>query len=201
MRHFTKREDKFLLVNKDLIPAKRMSKMLNRSESSARQRMKLIGAIPTPEAVERFRKDSQIKPGTVPPNKGKKMPASTYKKVKATMFKKGQRIHNEKFDGAISIRTDKTKRNYKFIRTSKGVWQALHVYIWKKSKRRVPKGKIVVFKDKNTMNCKLGNLECITRVENMKRNTYHNYPKPIANLIQLRGALNRQINKHSKRLK
>jgi hypothetical protein len=29
----------------------------------------------------------------------------------------------------------------------------------------------------------------------MNRNTYHNYPKEIANLVQLRGALTRQINK------
>jgi hypothetical protein len=29
----------------------------------------------------------------------------------------------------------------------------------------------------------------------MARNTLHRYPKPIAQAIQLRGALNRQINK------
>ena len=37
-------------------------------------------------------------------------------------------------------------------------------------------------------------LDCITRVENMRRNSYHNnYPKEVAQLIQLRGALNRKI--------
>lgn len=42
-------------------------------------------------------------------------------------------------------------------------------------------------------------VELITRQELMKRNTLHRYPKPIAQLIQLRGALNRQINKRDRR--
>jgi hypothetical protein len=45
----------------------------------------------------------------------------------------------------------------------------------------------------------LGRLELISRAENMRRNSYHTrYPKEVAQLIQLRGALNRQINKRLK---
>ena len=38
-------------------------------------------------------------------------------------------------------------------------------------------------------------LELVTRAELMRRNSYHNnYPKEVALLIQLKGALNRKIN-------
>ena len=38
----------------------------------------------------------------------------------------------------------------------------------------------------------------MTRAELMKRNSYHNrYPKEVARLVQLRGAVTRQINKRS----
>jgi hypothetical protein len=59
----------------------------------------------------------------------------------------------------------------------------------------------VAFMDRNTMNCNVANLEILTSAELLKRNSLHNYPIPIARAIQLRGALNRQINKHLKRLK
>ncbi len=44
----------------------------------------------------------------------------------------------------------------------------------------------------------LDRLECITRRENMARNTVHNLPKELARLVQLQGAVKRQINKRSK---
>jgi hypothetical protein len=44
----------------------------------------------------------------------------------------------------------------------------------------------------------LDRLECISRRENMQRNTVHNYPAPIPQLIQLKGALQRQINKRER---
>lgn len=41
----------------------------------------------------------------------------------------------------------------------------------------------------------LDKLECITFRENMRRNTVHaKYPKELVRLVQLRGALARQIN-------
>ena len=41
-------------------------------------------------------------------------------------------------------------------------------------------------------------VECITRAENMRRNTYHRYGPEVAKLVQLRGAINRQIRKREK---
>ena len=49
----------------------------------------------------------------------------------------------------------------------------------------IPKGLIIVFKDNNPMNCTIENLEAITRIENMRRNTYHRYPNELKRTIKL----------------
>jgi hypothetical protein len=202
MRFFTPKEDRFLKANYTLIPAKRMAKMLGRAEGTARQRMVLLGLKVPPEVIAKFKAESYFPKGHESFNKGKKqkeyMSRSAIARTKATQFKKGGEPSNTKYNGCIVIRNDKSGRKYRMIRIAKARWEMLHAYLWKKAGNKIPKGHIVVFKDKDTMNCKLSNLECISRRENMLRNTVQNFPKPIALAIQLRGALNRQINKHEK---
>jgi len=77
-------------------------------------------------------------------------------------------------------------------------WRPVHVLIWEAANGPVPKGHLVVFADKDRRNFSLDNLECISRAENMRRNTLHRYPKNVALAIQLRGALTRQINKRER---
>ena len=52
---------------------------------------------------------------------------------------------------------------------------------------------IISFKDKNPMNCVIENLEIITRKENMNRNTIHNYPTEVKQLIKLNSKLKKAI--------
>jgi len=89
---------------------------------------------------------------------------------KETQFKPGHLPHNTKQNGDISIRKDKSGRPYKYIRISKGKWELLHRYKWEKYNGKIPKGMLVVFKDGNSLNCNINNLELITRKENMQRN-------------------------------
>lgn len=74
-------------------------------------------------------------------------------------------------------------------------WKAIHAIVWEQHNGPILKGHIAVFKTADKTNFSIENIEVITRVENMRRNTYHRYPEEIARAIQLRGALNRQINK------
>lgn len=74
-------------------------------------------------------------------------------------------------------------------------WKAVHAMLWEEHHGPVPQGHIVVFKNGNRRDIRLDNLECISRVENMRRNTVHRLPKELAELVQLKGALQRQINK------
>jgi hypothetical protein len=80
-------------------------------------------------------------------------------------------------------------------------WVALHRLVWEATHGPVPAGHIIAFKPglKTTVEeeVTLDRLECITRAENMARNTCHQYPKEVAEAIQLKGALTRQINKRS----
>lgn len=87
-----------------------------------------------------------------------------------TSFKAGNIPHNTKHDGAISIRSDKRGVQYKFIRVAKGKWQMLHVHVWENEFGKVPDGHLVIFKDGNTMNTSIENLQCISRKENLLRN-------------------------------
>ena len=137
----------------------------------------------------------QFPKGHVPMNKGQKMPQTTYEKVCKTMFKKGNVPANAKeSDGVITIRMDKTKRPYKHIRIALGKWKMLHVHIWETTNGKIPKGMIIAFKDKDTMNCNLENLELITRAENMMRNTIHRYPTELKSLIRINNKIKSRIN-------
>lgn len=195
MRHFSKKDDLFLLSNYKTIPAKTMSRMLDRSESCARQRMRLLGIVVPPEILEKFRAIGRYKKGRVPENKGKKMSKALYDKVRPTMFQKGSVPANHKPVGAIRV----TKDGYQEIKVAEpNKWEAYHRVMWEETFGVIPKNGVVRFVTKDKMNVHPFNLELIDRSRNMKLNSYHNYGPEVAKTIQLIGALNRQINKNEK---
>ena len=124
-----------------------------------------------------------FKKGNIPFNKGKKwsdyLPKEKQSKILKTTFQKGNKTHNTKEINTINLRYNKNKIPYYHIKISKSKWQMLHVYLWEQAYGKTEKNEIIVFKDKNTLNCKIENLEKITRIENMYRNSKHKYPKEI----------------------
>ena len=160
------------------IPVKTLAKQLNLSDTCLRCRMKQLGLVVPPEIIEQRRKDSQIKKGTPPPNKGKKqteyLSPEQIEKAKETWFKKGDipaNAYNE--PGKITVRHAADKRGgrpYKYICLGLARWVPYHTYLWEKENGPVPKGHCLWFKDGNSLNCVLGNLELITRKENYARN-------------------------------
>lgn len=74
-------------------------------------------------------------------------------------------------------------------------WRAVHLITWEAANGPLPKGHAVAFINKDRRDIRIENLELITRAELMRRNTVHNLPKPLAEIVQLRGALVRQINR------
>ena len=82
-------------------------------------------------------------------------------------------------------------------------WKPVHTLLWVAAHGAVPAGHLVVFKpgQKTTElgRITLGRLECISRAENMRRNSLHTtMPPELARLVQLRGVLQRQINRRSR---
>lgn len=72
-------------------------------------------------------------------------------------------------------------------------WKSVHMILWEEANGAVPTGHIVVFRDKNTANINIGNLELISRAENMLRNTIHRYPPELKETIRQLGKLKRAI--------
>ena len=152
----------------------------------------------------------RIKPGQTPWNKGVKGSTGTQEACRATQFKPGrapQDAPNYRPVGSLRI----TKDGYleQKVTDDQGVyparrWVALHRIVWERENGQVPPGHIVVFRqgllttDPDLIT--VDRLECITRSENMQRNTYHRYGKEVAQLIQLRGVITRKIREKEKEL-
>lgn len=155
-----------------------------RSESSGRHN--LI------EGGKKFR----YTPGHTPFNKGKEMPAEIYEKVKATMFKKGNRPHNWKPDGTIVARkdADQSGRVYLYYKVKDSKWILYHNKVWIDHNGPIPKGSLIRFIDGNTRNCDISNLEMVSMKENMERNTIQRFPEEIQQIIKLTSKLNKKIN-------
>lgn len=176
-------------------------KALNRSYSSVSSQANLMGLkksdsfmkMELDKQADRLRvigESGRYQKGSVPLNKGKPMPIEVYEKLKHTMFKKGKLPHNTNYDGHERI----TKDGYTEIRVKQGKYLLKHRVIWEQEKGAIPKGLILVFKDGNPRNITIDNLELMTRVENMQRNTIHRYPPELKSTIKLVHKLKRKIN-------
>ena len=139
----------------------------------------------------------RFKKGHVPHNKGK--PSISVGRMKETQFKKGNVPQNWKPVGTERIAKDGyIERKVSDTRTRKD-WVPVQNIVWSQAHGEIPKGHIVIFRNKNKRDFRLENLELISRQENMRRNCVHTkYPPEIRQVIQLRGALNRQIRKLEK---
>lgn len=149
-------------------------------------------------------KAHRFQKGCTPPNKGLRRPGWGPGRMKETQFKKGQLSGWAKKYGR-QIGDTRLIDGYLYVKVAEVPhqpytvnWKPLHVLNWERANGRpVPEGHCLWFRDGNRMNVEPGNLELITRRENMSRNTVHNLPKELARVVQLRGALVRQINKRS----
>lgn len=155
-KQWTLAEIHHLRDNASLVPSKELAKFFNVSHKA------LLGTLKR-HKIQTGR-DTRFKPGQTSWNKGKSMRLNP-----ATEFKKGSLPHNTKYDGAISIRRDKTGRDYKYIRIAKAKWDLYHRFLWRSVYGEIPKDKIVTFIDGNSLNCEIDNLKLITRGEHMAR--------------------------------
>ena len=124
------------------------------------------------------------------------MPAEIYEKVKATMFKKGNRPHNWKPDGTIVARkdADQSGRVYLYYKVRDSKWILYHNKVWIDHNGAIPKGSMIRFIDGNTKNCDITNLEMVSMKDNMLRNSIQRFPEEIQQIIKLTSKLNKSIN-------
>ncbi len=162
------------------------------------------------DRIQRGRSDprmmaTQFKPGQLSWNKGMK---GLHIGGLATQFKPGRppsEAKNYKPIGSVRL----SKDNYLECKVSDDRtvsrarrWVGVHRIVWEKFNGSIPAGHAVVFRKgmrtTNQHEITIDRLELISRADLMRRNTVHNYPPEIAKLVQLRGALIRQINHQEK---
>jgi hypothetical protein len=137
-------------------------------------------------------------------NKGVKGVVGVQEACRATQFKKGEKPHTWVPVGSRRVSKDGYLQQKV---TDTGYppkdWRSLHAIVWESANGAIPAGSVVVFKaGRKTIDpaeITVDGLECLTRAELMKRNSYHtNYPPEVARIIQLTGAIKRQINKRAR---
>lgn len=192
--------DKYLELN-----IKQLARHIGKSHGYVRRRIADLGLHLPEELIEQRKQESRLKKGNVPINKGKKwdefMSEQGQINSRATMFKKGHIPHNAKeADGAISIRKYSDGKQYKSIRVSLGVWKMLHVHMWEQANGPLPDGHILIFKDGNSLNCTLDNIECISRVEHgiRCRQQYYSLPDELKEIVTLNYKIKKQLKEHGR---
>lgn len=137
------------------------------------------------EVIKKRIKESQKKKGDTPFNKGMKqkeyMSIAAIEKSKETQFKKGNIPHNinKIGNGAIVERKDSNGKTYKYIRIQKGVWRLLQRVIWENENGKIPDKHLITFKNGDSLDTRIENLELTSMSEQMYRNSKLNYPKEL----------------------
>lgn len=139
----------------------------------------------------------RFKKGLVPWNKGKHV--VTGGRSAETRFKPGTKPANW-----LPIGSDRTSHDGYLQRklTDTGYpprdWVCVHHILWREAGRNIPKGFRLVFKDGNKKRVVLDNLELVSMRDLMRRNTVQNLPPELREVVHLRAAIVRKINRHER---
>ncbi|HRH59169.1 MAG TPA: HNH endonuclease signature motif containing protein [Chitinophagaceae bacterium] len=147
-KDWTPAEDEYLEENYELLTRKELAADLRTTETIIKERLKKLKITKSGASISR-----------------------QFKRKNSGQFIKGQLPHNTLRDGIISIRKDERGKEYAFIRTSQNKWVHLHRYNWEKENGPVPKGFILRFKDGDTLNPDVSNLQLITKAQHLFLNS------------------------------
>lgn len=195
-----------------------MAEVLKRTTSSVFQRAKKLGLEKSPEflasdrsgRVQRGKQNprmvaTQFKKGQQSWNKGLKGVVGVQEACRATQFKKGRPAHEARNYvplGSLRICADgylerKVTDDPAIVPARR--WVAVHRLVWEAERGPIPAGHIVCFLPgkKTTVleEVTVDRLECITRAENARRNHPRSRSPELAKLVQLKGAITRQVNR------
>jgi len=212
MKRFTPEEDQYIRDNYLTKFLREIGEHLGRTEGTIHQRIKVIGLFIPPDIIkERLQqsfknlaesgKMSRFQKGIIPHNKGKKMSPEIYEKCKGTMFKPGMVpatcVHFGKPYLYERTREDGYVEKLWFIQEATNKRSAYLAYLCRQNGIDLT-GKKPILKEgfDHSRAPTLEDIIVVTNAENMRRNSMHRYPPEVVKLCQLRGALQRQINKY-----
>lgn len=191
-----------------------IARQLRRTVQSIHGRAAVLGLhksaayLASPDACRLRRGDGvgaqfRFQQGQVPANKGVRRPGWSAGRMKETQFKPGARS-GKSAQLWMPIGSTRLMDGYVYVKVADVPnvpytvnWLPLHVIEWERVHGPLPAGHCLRFKDGNRAHVDLANLELQTRGENLRRNSMHNLPKPLADTIRVLGALNRQLRRRT----
>lgn len=199
IKKYSIEEDEFIRKNYEIMSPRQIGEKLGRTKSAIKNRVNTLG-LKLDRSSLCINRLGQFRKGHIPLNKGQKMSPEVREKVKHTWFTKGHKPKNTKEGTLIfSHRKDSNGNLYRHIKISDSNWILYHRYLYEQHFGLIPSGMNVVFKDGNTLNVEIENLELISNEELMKRNTIHRFPEELKEVIRLNSKLIRKTNNHGKK--
>lgn len=187
--------------------AEEIAEILGRPKSGIYRQAHLMGLRSSREKIARSGRMTAEKPsskahrfqnGHTPANKGKKMDAELYDRLKPSMYQKGHVPTNYRPIGSERVNRD----GYIEVKVADpGIWKLKHRVVWEKAHGEIPVGCNVQFKNGNSQDVRLENLYLISRADQLGKENgmYVKYPEELRAVMRLKGSINRQINKYKKR--
>lgn len=138
---------------------------------------------------------SRFSSGMTPWNKGLKGVNGT----SSTRFQRGLMPHTWRPVGSIRIERDGPKVKVSDTRNKAVDWRYVHHIVWEREHGPIPAGKLLVFKPGMKTNdpaqITVDRLELADRATLAKRTHPRNRSPELARLVQLKGAITRQVNR------
>lgn len=160
-KFLTTEQKRFIHENYLTVPIREMSLQFGTSKQPIDTYMRKNNLKLTEEIKQQRRK---LSTGKVPPNKG--MKGVHHPGSEKAWFKKGQKAHNARNDGDVSIRKDKSGKPYVFIRIAPNLWIHEHRLVWIKHNGPVPEGYLIRHLNNDSTDNRIENLAVITKYEN-----------------------------------
>lgn len=174
--------------------AVQIAEQMGRSKASIKNRINKLG-IKKPAG---YVNTGRFTKGQDSWNKGR--PFNSGGRSVETQFKPGHKPHTWHPVGHERVTKEGyMQRKMRDTGVTRHDYECLHHMLWKEHHGDIADGCAIVFRNGDKTDIRIENLECITRAELMRRNSYHsNYPPEVRHLVQLRGAITRQINKRTR---
>lgn len=200
------------------MPTQVLAVVTERSERAVYERARTLGLKKSPAYLassyagrigrgERRGSATEFRAGMTPWNKGRHYVAGG--RSAETRFKPGRAAHEARNYRPIgSLRVSKDGYLERKVTDNPALaparrWVGVHRLVWEAAHGPVPNGYAVTFKPgrrtTDASSITPDALELTHRADLMRRNTRHNLPPELNDLVQLRGALNRKINNRSRR--